>query len=52
MKNVFVTIYRRFEASNNTLATVTYGDWLTRSGPISHEVNMVVTPRVIVSFTV
>ena len=41
--------YSDFEASNNTIATVTYDDWLTRTGPISHEVKMIVTPNVIVS---
>ena len=38
-----------FVASNNTVATVTYDDWLTRDGPVSHQVEMIVTPKVIVS---
>ena len=40
----------RFEASSNTIDTITYTDWLTRTGEVSRDVDVMVTPNVIVSF--
>lgn len=44
-------IFFSFEASSSTIATITYTDWLTRNGQISRDVNMIVTPNVIVSLS-
>lgn len=40
----------RFEASSDTIATITYNDWLTRTGEVSRDVDVMVTPNVIVSY--
>ena len=44
-------IFSQYEASDNTVATITYDDWLTRNGEITRDVEMLVTPNIIVSFT-
>ena len=35
--------------SSNTLREVTYNDWSTFNGPVSHTVSLLVTPNIIVS---
>ena len=42
-------IHSQYEASSNTVANVLYDDWLTRSGEVSRNVDMLVTPNIIVS---
>jgi len=41
--------YRSFVASNTTIRTEIYTHWQTRNGIINHEVQLLVTPNVIVS---
>ena len=41
----------RVSLSTNTLETQTYSDWLTRNGEVSHEVTLLKTPKVKVSWT-
>ena len=40
------------DPSNSTVQTVTYNDWSTRNGVISHQVALLVTPNALVSFCV
>ena len=38
--------YSDYVTSTNTMKTVTYTNWETRFGPVSHNVTMLVTPRI------
>ena len=39
----------QFVISDTTIQEVTYNDWMTQNGAVSHTVTLMVTPRVVVS---
>ena len=47
---VKLILFCSFQASSSTVTTITYTDWLTRNGVITRDVDVIVTPNVIVSY--
>ena len=47
---VKLILFYSFQANSSTVTTITYTDWLTRNGEITRDVDVIVTPNVIVSY--